>query len=126
MSNAATRHTSNPIFPLVDHCGLALWCPIAMTIAHPTNPARESTRPKAMSEPTSFDKVLMPGIAVLFGVTFTPLATSLAVTSCAITTAPLFGLTFSFDAFRLRLGPLSRRDEYRRDRRRRNSCTAGR
>jgi hypothetical protein len=28
-----------------------------------------------MSEPTSVDKVLRPGIAVVFGVTLTPLAT---------------------------------------------------
>jgi hypothetical protein len=44
-----------------------------------------------MSEPTSVDNVLMPGIAVLFGVTVTPLATSRADASCVITVAPLFG-----------------------------------
>jgi len=43
--------------------------------AHPTKPASESTRPKAMRDPTSVDKVLRPGIAVELGVTLTPLAT---------------------------------------------------
>jgi hypothetical protein len=55
---------------------LALWCPIAITIAQPTNPASESTSPKAISDPTSVDNVLRPGIAVVFGVMLTPLATS--------------------------------------------------
>jgi hypothetical protein len=55
---------------------LALWCPIDITIAQPTNPASESTSPKAISDPTSVDNVLRPGIAVVFGVTLTPLATS--------------------------------------------------
>src|SRR5450759_4678520 len=94
MSRAAARHTSSPDFPRLDHCGLAPWCPIDMTIAHPTNPARDSTRPKAMSEPTSVDRVLRPGIAVLFGVTFTPLATSPLATSCVITALLCWWLHF--------------------------------